>query len=287
MVDFLGIGVQKGGTAWLYENMVVHPDVWLPFIKEVHFFDKLYLERGKLEDSDFQDLHFVTVVRRRIKKLMKGKIESLFGQEAEIVYLQRLIDPALFMTEEWYDFLFSPAPPECKKGEITPLYCAMGKEGLLYLKKRFPAVRLIYLIRDPVDRALSCMRMLAERRDVDMQDPTEVERLTKKCLRSPIFFMRGDFRSHIPLWDRHFGDQVLYVPFGEIRLDPEGLFRRIESFIGVRAFADYPSLRKKVHSTIETAEIPHEVRARFADINTPQYEFLRRRFSRDFVENLS
>lgn len=37
--DFLGIGVQKGGTTWLYENLRRHPDVFLPHKKELHFFN--------------------------------------------------------------------------------------------------------------------------------------------------------------------------------------------------------------------------------------------------------
>jgi hypothetical protein len=37
--DFLIIGAQKSGTTWLDRNLRLHPDLWLPPEKELHFFD--------------------------------------------------------------------------------------------------------------------------------------------------------------------------------------------------------------------------------------------------------
>lgn len=42
--DFIGIGVQRGGTSWLYQCFKEHPQIFMPS-KEVHFFDQYY-ERG-------------------------------------------------------------------------------------------------------------------------------------------------------------------------------------------------------------------------------------------------
>lgn len=38
-VDFLGIGVQKGGTTWLYHQLARHPQVAFPRGKEMHYWD--------------------------------------------------------------------------------------------------------------------------------------------------------------------------------------------------------------------------------------------------------
>ncbi len=40
MLDFLGIGAQKSGTTWLYMNLRRHPQILLPDIKELHFWDQ-------------------------------------------------------------------------------------------------------------------------------------------------------------------------------------------------------------------------------------------------------
>jgi hypothetical protein len=290
MVDFLGIGVQKGGTTWLYRNLVCHPDVWFPFIKEVHFFDRRFLTAEVVKKGrsrrDFQTLPLVRKIRQRIRKLRNGKAVSDLGADAEISYLTRLIDREFFMTEEWYDFLFSPAPAGSKTGEITPYYCAIGEAGIIALKQRFPAARLIYLIRDPVDRALSCLRMVGGRLGFDLTDPEDLAKLTNRCLKSQSFYRRGDFRSHIPLWDRHFGDQVLYLPFGRIRSDPQRIFREVESFIGIRPFDGYPLLGERVHASAPSGPIPEEIRRRFAELNRAQYGFLADRFASEFIDNL-
>ncbi len=38
-LDFLGIGAQRAGTRWLYDQSQHHPDFWMPPIKELHYFD--------------------------------------------------------------------------------------------------------------------------------------------------------------------------------------------------------------------------------------------------------
>jgi len=40
MVDFLGIGVPRAGTTWLYHHLVRHPQIAFPGGKEVHFWDR-------------------------------------------------------------------------------------------------------------------------------------------------------------------------------------------------------------------------------------------------------
>jgi hypothetical protein len=44
--NFIGIGVQKGGTSWLHKQLLNHPEVFVPETrKEIHFFD-WYYDRG-------------------------------------------------------------------------------------------------------------------------------------------------------------------------------------------------------------------------------------------------
>lgn len=46
MIHFIGIGAQKAGTTWLYEQLRKHPDIRFPAGKEVHFWDA-NLDRGE------------------------------------------------------------------------------------------------------------------------------------------------------------------------------------------------------------------------------------------------
>ena len=40
---FLCIGAQKAGTSWLYAQLQSHPEVWMPPVKELQFFNHLYV----------------------------------------------------------------------------------------------------------------------------------------------------------------------------------------------------------------------------------------------------
>ena len=45
--SFIGLGVQKGGTSWLYRQLQKHPEIYVPTDrKEIHFFDT-YFEKGQ------------------------------------------------------------------------------------------------------------------------------------------------------------------------------------------------------------------------------------------------
>ena len=67
--DFLGIGAQKSGTTWLYENLRQHPDLFLPDEKEVHYFD-LHYER---------DLAKYTREFRRAGRRLAGEITPAYS----------------------------------------------------------------------------------------------------------------------------------------------------------------------------------------------------------------
>ena len=41
--DFVGVGVQRGGTSWLYKCLSEHPEIFMPK-KEVHFFNRHYYD---------------------------------------------------------------------------------------------------------------------------------------------------------------------------------------------------------------------------------------------------
>jgi hypothetical protein len=40
MLNFLGIGAQKAGTTWLFKRLSMHPNIYFPRGKEMHFWDK-------------------------------------------------------------------------------------------------------------------------------------------------------------------------------------------------------------------------------------------------------
>jgi hypothetical protein len=48
--DFLCIGMVKGGTGWLFDQLQFHPDFWMPPIKEMHYLDRAAGARTNAKD---------------------------------------------------------------------------------------------------------------------------------------------------------------------------------------------------------------------------------------------
>jgi hypothetical protein len=116
--DFLIAGVPKAGTTALHAALVRHPGLFLPAVKEPKFF------------------------------LSDGPLPATGGPGDVQTYQEHVWHQAA------YEALFEPAPPGTSKGEATPFY--LYDHGAHdRIKALVPDVRLIVLLRDPVDRAHS------------------------------------------------------------------------------------------------------------------------------------
>lgn len=101
--NFLCVGAQKAGTTTLYEVLKQHPDIYLPDVKEPHFFDEHY---------------------------------------------QKGID--------WYEnTFFNKVKNEKAIGEITPAYLYLDEAPQRILEALGTQVKLIFIFRNPADRAYS------------------------------------------------------------------------------------------------------------------------------------
>ena len=227
MIDFLCIGAQKSGTSWLYKNLGQHPNIWMPFIKEVHYFDTVYL--------DYDAEHHLKVIRGNIERL---KNHPDFHELAD--YYNKIQDPDHAFTEEWYEHIFSLAPPGKLKGEITPYYSSLTLDGIRHVRRLAPNAKIIYLIRDPIERAKSSLRMALGKNNKNQLDI---------CKRED-FLSRGDYRANIPRWISCYGkENILFLPFGQIKSNPDMLLKQIALFLDITQEYQFSDLSKSVHKS--------------------------------------
>jgi hypothetical protein len=117
--DFLVVGVPKAGTTALYAALTRHPQLYLPPVKEPKFF------------------------------LCDGPPSLQPGGPGDI---------QTRLTQVWrrgdYEDLFDPAPAGALRGEATPFYL-YDRAAQVRIRHLLPKVRMIALLRDPVDRAHS------------------------------------------------------------------------------------------------------------------------------------
>jgi len=275
--SFLCVGTQKAGTSWLYENLRYHPGIWMPPLKELHYFDHLYCKGTR----SWSRWHIKQGVSRLLRQFLLNNENNV--DFAYVRYLVNIVTEPMF-SEFWYEQIFQrPAAKGKVLGDITPEYCGIGDEGIAYVRHLLGDVKIIWLVRDPLDRAQSQIRMNAERRGLS-EEASLQEWL--ELAESQDVLSRGDYENYIPKWERAFGKEgILFLPFKWIITQPEQLLQAVETFIGVEAWGGYPAPEKKIHPT-RSYQLPEQVTAYLSERLQNQYQFLSARFDADFVNQI-
>lgn len=269
---FLCIGAQKAGTSWLNTQLDAHPQIWLPPIKELQYFSHLFVENHR----NWTRWHINNSVERALRWHISNTSKVDFSY---IRYLTNLATQDVF-TENWYRAAFDrPIASGRLLGDITPEYSTIPDEGIHYLRGLLGNVKIIYLIRDPVTRAMSQLRMNVTRKQTDQKlSNDEWSAMAKR----PEIVNRGDYRSYVPRWKSHFADEdILFLPYGRIKNDPEGLLREVEVFLNLEPHV-YPRMNERIHQT-EKVKVPKIVKEIIEPLMSEQVEFIKTEFGEDFA----
>ncbi|MDT0555569.1 sulfotransferase family protein [Patiriisocius hiemis] len=120
-IDFFVIGAARSGTTSLYTYFKQHPEIFLPLTKETNYFSK------------------VSSKEKRHSKKPKPDVE----------YHSKIINNL-----EVYKDLFHNATSSQIKGDISPSYM-WDKETALRIHKHNPNAKIIFSLRNPIQRAFS------------------------------------------------------------------------------------------------------------------------------------
>ena len=221
--DFLVIGAQRAGTTWLHRVLQQHPNLWLPPVKELHYFDKLEIKRTILDAKE----------RRRVG--FRGLLRS---------------DPWFFRywlmrrSDAWYEILFREAQRKgLVTGEITPAYATVEEGVLRRILRTNAKIKLVFVMRDPVERAWSAVNNAMKKGMIEASPA--VETIIERA-RSPGTASRSAYADTIKRIEAVFPqDQIHYCFFDDLRSRPTSLVTDLFSFLGVRpettAFVQLPS----------------------------------------------
>jgi hypothetical protein len=257
--DFICIGMQKAGTIWLYEQIGNHPDIWQPPIKELHALTSNPTERTV---SGFMRRHDGGPDRLNELRLERGR-RAL--DEADIAFVRTLAT----MTDkpprlDTYAELFAPKR-ERLSGDITPGYSSLNVDTIKMVAETFPETRIVFLAREPVDRAWSYVSMNMRRKNPDRETSLRIDDWAS--LEAMFTERKASIRSHpsaiVRRWRPHFGDRLGLFFFDDLRDDAYALRRRVGAFIGADAdrFADLPADHNRKSARMKV-EMSDEIRER-------------------------
>ena len=201
--EFLIAGVPKAGTTALHAALVRHPELFLPSVKEPKFF------------------------------LSDGRPPASGGPGDVQTYQEHV------WRQADYEALFDPAPPGTLRGEATPFYL-YDLAAHDRIKSLLPDVKLIVLLRDPVDRAHSNWTHLWNaglEPEADFLDACAAEpaRIAAGWAGFWHYVALGQYGRQVQHLLQVFPrDQVLLLRYKELKDAPAVTLDRVCDFLGVR-----------------------------------------------------
>lgn len=260
-VDFLGIGVQKSASSWLWRLLKEHQDIWMPPSKELHYFDRKleypspsFLASDKIEERlNGQETH-----NKIFRVNLKEKLVPLINSDDNAKknwYLNYFMHS--HYNDEWYRSLFTQGQGKIK-GEITPAYSILKREDIQHIYTLFPKLKVILILRDPIERAWSQTRFYITRNKFNVDsDLNEI----KKFIDSDMQVARGDYLSILENWSSVFSKENLFIGFyDEVSHEKEEFIAKICKFLEIKnSYVDKSNiLNKKVNVSIKI-EMPKEI----------------------------
>ena len=125
---------------------------------------------------------------------------------------------------DWYRTLLAPPEPEPERMtmDLTPEYALMSDNQIEECKSLNPNAQVIYILRDPMARAVSALRMhILWHYGKDHNEPLTLNDQFFKFMRQANLSGHGDFMRNINAWRRHYPDMLVlnYEDFHTRRVD--------------------------------------------------------------------
>jgi hypothetical protein len=132
--------------------------------------------------------------------------------------------------DRWYLSLFEPGSGALC-GEITPSYSILNHEDVARVRALLPQVKILFLVRNPIERAWSQVRFEWTRgRFQGIDDPAKVSAF----LEAPEQSLRSDYTRTLDTWRAHFpGGQVFIGFYDDIAARPDALLGEVCAFLNL------------------------------------------------------
>lgn len=271
----IGLGATKAGTTWLFRYLAGHPDCHMRAVKELHYFDSL--EKGSFA-------HQIKVNRAKLAKQAE-ELATAAPRRAERLRLSMrdlqdwlaVLDKGAEDRAAYCAYLEGWRGNRRLVGDITPAYSDLSAERLRSLATLAPDMRFVYLLREPVARFWSHVRMVAARAATAPGDfAAEASRVLDRVLAGEPseIAKRSDYAGTLTRLRDAIAPQQLLVMFQERLLSAPGL-AELCRFLGIRAHSGDTATR--IHEGPALAMTPAQ-RARVRDWLQPQYDFVAQAF---------
>ena len=243
----LGVGSQKTGTTWLHKYLSSRGDIYMPARKELHYFDAKYRP------------DMCGAARR--ERLAEWSVSGHACGTGDV-----------HEDEAYREFFRRRVPDEIHLfGEITPTYALIGEAGYRKIRDLFRNVRVIFMMRDPVERFCSQTRMFRNKKIAKSKPRLQIDKLASHKR----FLELSRYERTIRALEAVFEGRELAYLFYE-SLFREETIRRLCAFLCIDYRpAEFDSL---VNFGGERDAIPPLIEDKLLRKFEPTYQFCREKF---------
>lgn len=266
------VGATKAGTSWLYDQLRGHPECRLRTIKEYHYFT--------LKDPEHWDKRLAEIERDIASASVHVDDAYMAERVRDLQAWSQVIAARHIDLDRYRRFHFDAVQGHKLVGDVTPAYSLLRSKTLEGMKSIATHVRIVYLIRDPLARLWSHIRMMADRSD-SQEFAGVAEAILRRTLAGQSeggvqgMLRRGDYATNLPKIRRAFDPAQILVMFTEDLMTTLG-FARLLDFLGLSQVQG--QLDKSVHMG-RALDFPAPLRAATLRFLRPQYDYIASEFS--------
>jgi hypothetical protein len=275
----LGIGAQKSGTTWLHRQLIKNSNIDMGFSKEYHVFDAIEtkldqeLPNGKSRNA-FRDNRIKKIIELRNQNQLGKNLGSNRKKSKKYAALTLSFIDNVDTYFDYFDYLHLKSPAIEIVGDITPSYALLSPKIFRLIQKGLTKrgfdIKILFLMRDPVERQWSAARM--NQRNMNSQDKKTFDIIKNMLNRTT---KKSCYEETINNVEKVFDRSQIYYGFYE-NLFTIKSNQKIEHFIGSK-LKDFEN-SEIVNASPKLASIPDEINTKLVERYSKTYEFIEDRF---------
>jgi len=271
------VGATKAGTSSLYRYLHDHPDCTLPAVKEAHYWDTFDPHRLERQLQAYQ-LRLQEMRAEQTTAQAAGRDWKVANLDRRIADMTALI--AVLEGDRPDDTAYLRWLTDRSDGglvaDITPGYGTLRDPLIARMQALSPRTKFLFLIRDPLDRLWSHIRMQARRQRqahevYEKKSNNILYRILNRGQETHIL-ERGDYPKIIRKLRRVVEEGRLLVQFAEDLFTDAGL-ARLCAFLGIRP--QPANVAQPAHAGAEVAMLD-KLRPRALGLLNEHYDWVAR-----------
>lgn len=225
-IFILGLGVQKAGTTWVHSYLRQYDEVNFGRMKEYHIWDALNI--GTCSNFKINPNKAISSRQSLIQFLMQNFSISYWS------YFRRLVQKDSVRIT----------------GDITPSYSGLSKDRLDFIRHNLALknfnVKFIFLVKDPVERCWSAVRMKRRNQERIGEAPKKTEEAELSLYyKTKEAAFRTDYVSTLTNIESVFKKEDCFLATYE-SLFTNTEITRLSNFLGVKSFPSFSTRKTNI-----------------------------------------